>query len=748
MNKKSTILIIDDFPKIIEHIETKFEEVSEQYHIISYHMAMEVGADKEKAKKKILEEIGKKIKDSEVSYIITSYMCRKRQNETDKNSNKTYLHLLDEKISLEDLLEEHFLKKAEFSSLKKVIVHTYSPNLFWSEENIIRERLEKQFKKANANAKVLIVDTSSMYRVPLFKDDDRLFVPSKCNGENSRRVDMDNIDSYVTSFGLFIKCLIEEVDSEDKNKDRKKLLFIEQYETLKRIKSLNQVYVKKGDMKEGEKRNLLLKPEDEYKVGHLTYIDNTLGFGDDYQVFKTPYKHYYDSGMDSDLERIISFYKLGEKFTRKAFCYYDYTYSASEKGGPGEFSLYQFHSSNQLEGNIEELKNLLPILHSTVFFDEHAWKLCLDKKSKQDDCKFKLTDNSTITIKNEKGKEGGEKIKTIKLMFLFTGTSGLKIKNINSSSIDNHIQYSFWKIDNKSYDKTDIKDDYERLYNGYHMLIKEIARASVIGILLAPHSQRYADEQYFERQNMHNHLVKNVQFGMMQLRAERAENKYMKKSKELLKKNGFWSGSFEEEYNDCQYFSEQYKNTRRFFDISEVIHSYRNEDDLDVESIKKDIESMFIKEEREKIMRLSFILKFVSDVNYVRGCKIECEIDDNDKEFSIEKFRYIYVVISNLWFNAKKYASTMVNPDKRRIKVKYKVDNENNENFKLSIANRGKFSDESLKAFNNRDESHLSFTGRGLGEIIKQSKKLQWIIKAENRQEGNQDWVYFNIENS
>ena len=111
-------------------------------------------------------------------------------------------------------------------------------------------------------------------------------------------------------------------------------------------------------------------------------------------------------------------------------------FRVGKKTKKNKIIIYDIYVSSNIHGKQQQFINFLPILHSSIFYDDKIWR---------------NVEEPLLVKTKEKNTE------SIKLLFAYTKITKRDI--FSSFSYPNsHINYSFWKIDACDYSKENVKE--------------------------------------------------------------------------------------------------------------------------------------------------------------------------------------------------------------------------------------------------------------------------------------------------
>lgn len=378
------------------------------------------------------------------------------------------------------------------AGIKKIIIHTYDPGI---NSDIIDAR-EYQINQLFQREIAFFIELSSSFvrydslTRQLLQSPNRLPLNSPVR------------HSYELNFARIVHHILKEVD----DKDGQVHHFSEQFDALEKIKNLHHTdkelvskLKQSGDTEtlkklSGLSAEIRIAAElDHFSVGHVSFISNIKGNSEKH-LLDIPYKGYYDI-INPKLEKDNTWTGLYKDeqgaFLENEFVYFDYQ---TDSAG---FQIYNFRASEQVTRLDRQtgFKEFLPYLHSSVFYDEDAWK------SKQ-----------VIEVVKPAGQT------SIKLFFLFS-----KLSNRSFSSIEtlrNHLNFSLWCSDSEDYEASQVDYLFMTMSQSYFLPIRNIVQSTVMLSITDHIKEVEADKRKSETQTLlareqlnfikaHKHTIRN-----------------------------------------------------------------------------------------------------------------------------------------------------------------------------------------------------------------------------------------------
>jgi hypothetical protein len=376
--------------------------------------------------------------------------------------------------------ENHRIIPERLLGIKKVVIHTYDPEMNWESIRNIEDKINKVLERGIT----FFIELSSSFTKYDFLNGIQYDNPELLPLENKLR------HSYNRNFSAILVKILEEVADPDGSLHE----FSEQFDALEKIKNLDYPNKKLISELRNKGQEQLLETTSgfstdllnaiqlfEFKLGHVTFISD-IKDNQETHLLDIPYKNYYDK-VNSDLEKKpwTLIYKDNEgKFLDDQAVYFDYQFDGNE------FQLFQFWESDRLKelAKSQDIKKFLPYLHTSIFYDENAWKLPVRPINK-----------TTCT-------------KSIKLFFLFS-----RLSNRSFSSVDklhSHLNFSIWSIGSDSYDSDQVKSLAGIIRQTYFWDIKDIVQGTVT-LTIMDHIKKIEQEK-IEQLLINQNASKQLEF--------------------------------------------------------------------------------------------------------------------------------------------------------------------------------------------------------------------------------------------
>jgi hypothetical protein len=448
------VLVIDGAPAVLHFLKVNL--LKECAHVYTYRVHHCEPA-REDSVSRCRAEIAALINREAINVIIAAHQVH------DPGHINAEPFEITEFFSEDVTFENHRIAPEILPGIKKVIIHTYDPELSWEKIRKVENDINKVLERDVA----FFIELSSSFTRYDLRSGARYPNPELLPAGDKLR------ESYYRNFSAILLKILNEVADPDGNLHE----FSEQFDALEKIKNLDYSNKKLISYLRSENQHELLEKasidsKDLYNsiqlfgfhVGHVTFISD-IKENRETHLLDIPYKDYYDE-VNSDLEKRqtwTSIYKDNEeRFLDDQAVYFDYQLDNNE------FQLFEFWESDRLRelNKSKDIKKFLPYLHASIFYDETAWKIRVEKREK------KAGTNS------------------VKLFFLFS-----RLSNRSFSSVDklhSHLNFSVWNIDNLGYEQDQIKDLAVVMRATYFQDIKDIAQGTVT-LTMMDHIRRVED---------------------------------------------------------------------------------------------------------------------------------------------------------------------------------------------------------------------------------------------------------------
>lgn len=357
------------------------------------------------------------------------------------------------------------------NKLRMVIIRTYNRNLFYNKIHEIEKSIDALFDR-----KITFVCENAFYFSKPYPKD-RLYwgYDEKAKyyylNEKSRQ---DYEESWASDLDKIIQ---QDISGKENN------VFSEGYEISETLRVMNAV--RTDDIHKEQK----LREDTQYKINQLTFISNILdNEAQPSTVIDVPYKNYYPELIQEmeDQKLYDNIFKDEKKnYLKDSYCFYDF--NVTPKGETYTIDLYYFKTNVKDKTKEKGLKDFLKYLYPSVFYEKRY----------------------AVSELIPDAQKPSESTESIKILFSF-GELNSKEFGETAQNAQSLLNYSFWKIDKKTYTEKDIEKDYHALFATYYLQLKGLMESPLIVPLRKKSINNFELANYKNHIRQFSHVITNL----------------------------------------------------------------------------------------------------------------------------------------------------------------------------------------------------------------------------------------------